>query len=131
MLTRIANDCHRTCDEQPSQISIALLGDPAESLLAAGRMLSGHQPDPGGKTAARRECLPIPYLGYQRSGDDRADAGNFLEPPAFFTRPVPSMDVFLDRSNLCRDRYILASQNIEAYPRGDRNAVVLLVGDDR
>jgi hypothetical protein len=93
-------------------------------------MLSGHQSNPGGETAARRERSPIPNLGNQRGSDDRANAGDFLQPPAFFTRPVPGVDVFLDRSDLGRYRCILASQNIEAQARSGCNPIVLLVSDD-
>src|SRR5215470_10303109 len=93
-------------------------------------MLLGHQPDPGRETAARRECRPIRYLGDQGGGDDRANAGNFLQPAAFFTRPVPSMDMFLDRSNLGRDNGILPSKNGEAQPRSRWNAIILLVSND-
>src|SRR5262249_51082899 len=71
------------------QMSIALFGDPAQSALAAGRMLLGHQPDPRGETAARGERRPISNFGPQRGGDDRANTGDFLQPPARFTRAVP------------------------------------------
>jgi hypothetical protein len=64
VLARIADDCHRSGDEQPAQMSNTLLRDPAESLFAAGRMLSRHQPDPRSETAARREHPPISHLGH-------------------------------------------------------------------
>jgi hypothetical protein len=57
-------------------------------------MVSWHQSDPRSKAAARREHLPISYLGHQRGGDDRANTRDFLQPPAFFTRAVPGMDAF-------------------------------------
>src|SRR6201984_3730994 len=85
VLARISNDSHGAGNEQPAQVSIALLRDPAESLFAPGRVLSGHQADPRSETAARRESLPISYLGHQRGGDDRANTRDFLQPPAFFT----------------------------------------------
>ena len=66
-------------------------------------MLLGNQPDPGRQAATGRECFPITDLGDQGGGDDRADTRDFLEPPAFFTRSVPGMDVLLDGSDLCRD----------------------------
>ena len=62
----------------------------AEPLLAPGRVLSRHQTDPRSETTARRELLPISQLGHQRGGGDRANARNFLQPPAFFTRAVPN-----------------------------------------
>src|SRR5215470_7863323 len=39
VLARVANDGHCTDDQQPPQISIALLGDAAELILAAGTVL--------------------------------------------------------------------------------------------
>src|SRR5215470_12175504 len=93
-------------------------------------MLSRHQADPRSETAARREHLPIPYLGHQRGGDDRANTGDFLKPPAFFTRAVPGMDALLDGHDLCPDNSVLASKDAEAEPRGRWNTIVLLVSDD-
>src|SRR5262245_6523604 len=71
-----------------------------QSLFAAGRMLSRHQADPCSKTAAGREHLPISDLGHQRGSDDRTNARDFLQPSAFFTRAVPSVDTLLDGHDL-------------------------------
>src|SRR5262249_39620595 len=109
---------------------VALLGDPAESLFAPGRMLSRHQADPRCETAARRERLPISYVGHERGGEDRANTRDFLQAPAFFARAVPGVDTLLDRHDLCPDDRILASKDIEAEPRGRWNAIILLVSDD-
>src|SRR4029453_15680179 len=116
-------------DEQPAQMSIALLRDPAESLFAPGRMLSRHQADPCSKAAPRRERLPISDLGHQRGSDDRANTGDFLQPPAFFTRAMPGMDTLLDGHDLCPDNRVLASKDAEAEPRGHWNTIILLVSD--
>src|ERR1700746_1684291 len=93
-------------------------------------MLSRHQANPRSETAARREHLPISPLGHQRGGDNRANARDFLQPPALFTRAVPSMDALLDGHDLCPDNRILASKDVEAEPRGRWNAIILFVGDD-
>src|SRR5262245_32590273 len=111
-------------------MSIALLGDPAEPLFASGRVLSGHQADPCSETAPRRECLPITYFSQQCGGDDRANAGDFLQPPAFLTRAVPGMDTLLDRHDLCPDGRVLATKDAEAETRSRWNAIILLVSDD-
>src|SRR5262245_64908157 len=66
VLARISDDSHGAGDEQPAQMSIALLRDPAESLFAPGRMLSRHQADPRSENADRREYLTIYYFDYQR-----------------------------------------------------------------
>jgi hypothetical protein len=105
---------HGTRNQQPSQMSIALFGDPAKPVFAAGRMLPRDQPNPGGETAARRKRRPITDLSDQGGSDDRANAGDFREPAAFFARPVQSMDVLLDGSDLGRDSRILLSKNSKA-----------------
>jgi len=71
MLSCISNDSHGAGDQQPSQVAIALLGDAAEPVLAAGRMLLRHQSNPGGKVASRAELPPVADLGNERGGDDR------------------------------------------------------------
>src|ERR1700730_13148076 len=43
VLARISDDSHGAGDEQPAQVSIALLRDSAESLFAPSRMLSRPQ----------------------------------------------------------------------------------------
>src|SRR6516162_865035 len=92
-------------------------------------MLSRHQADPRSETAARRKLFPIPYLGHQRGGDDRANTRDFLQPSAFLTRAV-LMDAFLDGYDLCPDNRILTGKDVEAEPRGRWNAIILLVSDD-
>jgi hypothetical protein len=47
VLAGVADNGHRADDQQPLQVSIALLGDAAEPIFAAGRVLLRHQPDPG------------------------------------------------------------------------------------
>src|SRR4029077_9420575 len=121
---------HGARDEQPSQISIALLGDPAEVLLAASGMLLGNQSDPGRQASSGRELLPISHFSDQGGGDDRTNTGDLLEPLAFFARAMPGMDVLLEHSDLCRDYSVLAGKNIETEPRGCRNPTVLLVSND-
>src|ERR1700747_347294 len=93
-------------------------------------MLSRHQANPCGETAPQRECLPITHFSQQCGGDDRANAGDFLQPSAFFTRAMPGMNTLLDGHDLFPDNRILASKDVEAEPRGRWNAIILLVSDD-
>src|SRR5262245_61311336 len=111
-------------------MSIALLRDAAQSVFAAGRMLSRHQADPGSKTAAGRERFPISDLGHQRGSDNRTNARDFLQPSAFFTRAVPRVDTLLEGHDLGPGSRILASKDGEAEPRSRWNAAILLVSDD-
>ena len=93
-------------------------------------MLLGNKANPGRQVAAGREGFPIAYFRHQSCGDDRANAGDLLEPPAFGARAVPGMDALLNDPDLCRDRYILPSKNIETEPRGGGNAIVILSSND-
>jgi hypothetical protein len=85
VLLRIADDGHGTIDEQPPQVSIALLGDTAELVPATGRVLLRHQPDPGGQTTPGAKRLPVADLGNKGGGHDRPNTRNLLQPPARFT----------------------------------------------
>jgi len=60
---------HCTGDEQPSQVAIALLGDAAELVLAAGCVLLRHQSNPCREAASRAELLPVADLGNPGGGD--------------------------------------------------------------
>jgi len=130
MLLCIADDRRRADDQQPSQVSITLLGDAAEPVLAAGRMLLGHQPNPGGKVAPRCKRLPVANLGNHSRGDNRADAWNLRQPPARLARAMPSQDALVDGSDLGSDRAVLPRQHIENAAGGRGNPVVLGVSDD-
>ena len=88
-------------------------------------MLLGNKADPSCQASSGRECLPIAHLRDQGGGADRANAGDFLEPPAFFTRAVPSIDALIDGADLRRDRYVLAGKNIETELRGVRGVYVV------
>src|SRR6201993_2672161 len=59
-------------------------------------MLLGNKANPGRQVAAGREGFPIAYFRPQSCGDDRANAGDLLEPPAFGARAVPGMDALLN-----------------------------------
>src|SRR5262245_20171061 len=93
-------------------------------------MLPRYQPDPGSEATARRECPPISDFGNQGGSNDRADSGDFFQPPAFFARSVAGMDVLLDVSDLGRESGILPSKDIEAQARCRWDTIVLRVGND-
>ena len=101
---------HGPGDKQPAQIGIALFGDAPEPLLAAGRVLPRHKPDPGGQFAAILEHLGIGDGSRQCAGDDRPDAGDALQAPADLVGSVPGMDTFpaaaisLSSDRNCRTR---------------------------
>src|SRR5271156_5948409 len=68
--------------QKPSDITIALLGDRPEFLLAAGRVLLGRRAKPGGEVAAGFEDVRIWGAGQNRRSGERADAGDARCQPA-------------------------------------------------
>src|SRR6516165_4746402 len=127
---RVADDGHCPDDQQPPQISIALLGDAAEPVLAAGGVLLRHQPDPGRKTAPGGESLPVADLGNQCGSGDRADAWDLRQPPARLTPAMQGHDAPVDGCDLDSDRVILPRQHIENVAHGRRHAAIRTIGND-
>ena len=79
----------------PSDVSIAPLGDDAELLLAAARILPWCQPGPRREAAPRLEHARIGDAGGDHRGDQRANAGNPIEQLARLTPCVGFGDFFL------------------------------------
>ena len=90
----------------------------------------GTKPIHAARLRPRRELFPISHLSRQRGGNDRTDAGDFFQPPAFLTRAMPGMDTLLDGHDFCPDGRVLASKDAEAEPRSRWNAIILLVGNN-
>src|SRR3974390_2559706 len=103
---------------QPAKKAFPLLGGAAKPLLAASGMLFGNKPNPGRQAATRAERLPVSNLANQGGSHNRANAGNLLQPPAFFTGAMQSMDALVDSSDLRCDGLILARENVETEPCG-------------
>ena len=70
-------DGERAGAEQGSDIPVASLGDIAEPLPAAARILLGHEPDPGCEIPPAAEGFRI---GDKRSCENRPHAGNGIRP---------------------------------------------------
>ena len=75
-----------TTARAPPEVVVGASSDAAESWLAAGGILSRHQPDPRCHLAARAKLSAIVDGGDDRRGDNRADAGQLREPPASLIR---------------------------------------------
>src|SRR5207247_11253061 len=90
-------------------------GDRAQPLLAAARVLSRHQPDPGRKLAPRLEDRRITDRGRNRGRTDHADAWDGLQPAARFTRSMQSMNVPLDLADLLGQSIQLAEQRLQSF----------------
>src|SRR5206468_10981443 len=71
-----------TDDEQPSKVAISLLGDAAEPLLAARRVLPRHKSDPCRKIPTGFEVTRVCDSRSNGRGPDHANPGHGLEAAA-------------------------------------------------
>src|SRR6266536_2838790 len=89
----------RPDDENAPQVAISLLGNRSELLLAPGRILPRHQPDPGREIAARPEDSRVRHRRHDRSRPDNPDARDPLNPLACLARAMLHLDPLFDRSD--------------------------------
>jgi len=75
----VADDGGGAEDEEVAQVAISHLGDGSHALLATGRVLLGHEAEPGGELAARAEDSGIADGRGERGGGDEADPGYRLK----------------------------------------------------
>ena len=73
-------DGERAGPEQGSDIPVASLGDIAEPLPAAARILLGHQTNPGREIPPGAEGFGIGDAGDKRGCEGRPHAGNGVQP---------------------------------------------------
>src|ERR1700704_2298247 len=118
---------HAACgdDQELAQIAIAGLGDGAQALLAAGRVLRWHEPDPGGELAAVLEAGRIAGRCEQRAGDDRTDLRDGGEAPAGLVARVPGGDLAIEPGDLRGGAAPLLDQRLQDRPDRRRNTLVL------
>src|SRR3974390_136797 len=100
MLPGISNNGCSTVNEQPSEITISLLGDAAEPLLSPRRMLPRHKSDPCRKIPTGFEVARICDSGGDRRSSDHADPGYGLEAAAHVIGTVMGMNGALQRPDL-------------------------------
>jgi hypothetical protein len=89
LVPRIPNDGNGSNDKEMPQIAVSHFRY-AHSLLAAGRVLLWHQPEPSGKLPAGTEHFRVAHGGGQRGRGDEADAGDRLKSLAGRVRSMPS-----------------------------------------
>src|SRR6476620_4375970 len=82
----------RPDDENTPQVAISLLGDRSELLLAPGRILPRHQPDPGRQIASRPEDSRVRHRRHDRTRPDNPDARDRLNPLARLARAMLHLD---------------------------------------
>jgi len=85
----VPNDGSGSNDKEMPQTAVSHFRY-AHSLLAAGRVLLWHQPEPSGKLPAGTEHFRVAYGGGQRGRGDEADAGDRLKSLAGRLRSMPS-----------------------------------------
>src|SRR4051794_5682016 len=81
MLGRSTDDSARAVDQLASEVVVGASSDAAEPWLAAGRILSRHQPDPRRHLTARAKLSAIVDGRDDRRGDDWTDARQLGKPP--------------------------------------------------
>jgi hypothetical protein len=89
LVPRTPNDGSGSNDKEMPQIAVPHFRY-AHSLLAAGRVLLWHQPEPSGKLPAGTEHFRVAHGGGQRGRGDEADAGDRLKSLAGRVRSMPS-----------------------------------------
>src|SRR5258708_32579908 len=82
----------RPDDENAPQVAVALFGDRPELLLAPGRILPRHQPDPGREIASRPEDSRVCHRRHDRSRPDNSDARDGLNPLPLLARAILHLD---------------------------------------
>jgi len=88
-------------DEEGAHISVAHLRDRAETFLAAARVLSWHEPEPGCELPAGCEVRGIGHRGGDGRRRDEANAWDRLQPSAGVGCPMPGKKLDFDSLDLC------------------------------
>jgi hypothetical protein len=102
-------------DQQPSEIAVTPFADPTQSCLAAGRVLSRHEPEPSSKLTTTVEHAWVWNRRRDRGCDDRPDPGDGGQAPADRIALVPDQNLRLERSDSPLDLVDLT---------GNRSAIV-------
>src|SRR5262245_747390 len=117
-------------DQHAPQVSIALLGDGSQPLLAAGRILARDDADPGRKVAPRLEDRSIRNRGDNGTRAEDANARNGLEPFAVLAFAMLREKALLDRANLGLARGDLRNKRRQAGAPILGQAGIAGIGDD-
>src|SRR5262249_35302886 len=97
----VANDRKRACREQATQITVTLLADAAEPVLASTRMLLRHQSNPGREVSPGPKHFWIGNAGNQRRGQHMTNARDRIEPLARLVGSMPGRDQAVELQELC------------------------------
>src|SRR6516162_1095476 len=121
----------RPHNKNTPQIAVALLRDRPKLVLAASRILSRDEPNPGGKITPRPECLRVRDRGGNSARPNDADPVDALQSLARLIGAMLHSEPLLDRANHRMQRLKLCRQYDQARTRINRQAFILLVRNDR
>ena len=94
------DDCGRADDKQAPEVAVTLLGDTAELLFPAGRVLPWYAPNPGRELAPGLERARIGDGCGNRGCADHADARNGLQVTARIARAMLRVNVRFQSADL-------------------------------
>jgi len=119
-----------TVDQHAAQIHVAALADAVQFLLAPGRVLPWHHPNPGREVAPATKSRPVAGRRHSGGGDQRTEAGDLAELPAARIFVTDAFNLLGDRLDVGLDLLPLLPHAIQQ-PAQTRAQVLLGVFDDR
>ncbi len=96
----VADETGGADDQQSPDVAVAGLGNAAEAVLAAGRVLFRHEAQPGRELTSRFEDRGIGHCRGDGRGDDWPDPGDAGEPAAGLLAAMTRHDRLLQRLDL-------------------------------
>jgi len=117
--------------EQGSQIRIPALGDAAQALDAAGGMLAGHEPEPGGELPAIAEVVPAADCCDDGRSGDGAYAVDLGQPLGALILANESIDLPVVGQHLLMKPGELCVEGIERFPGEGRQVLMVPLPDRR
>ena len=131
-LPGVSNNRCCTDDEQPPEIAISLLGDAAEPLLAARRVLPRHKSDPCCKIPTGFEVTRVCDSGSDGRGPDHANPGHGLEAAAHIIGTMMGVNGAIQSPDLQFQSSELINNGLQRlFHRRWKSFAVTLVCDDR
>src|SRR5262249_28197687 len=126
----IANDSKRACREQATQITVTLLADAAEPVLASPRMLLRHQANPARELSPGPKHFRIGNADNQRRCQPMTNAGDRVEPLASLVGSMPGRDHAVELQELCFQGSQLGAESHETGACNLGQSFVTCIGDD-
>src|SRR5262249_23272717 len=119
-------------DEQPPEMAISLLGDAAEPLLAARRVLPRHKSDPYCKIPTGFEITRVCDSGSDGRGPDHAYPRHGLEAAAHIVGTMMGVNGAIQSPNLHFQSGELIDNGLQRlFHRRRKSFAITLVRDDR